>query len=303
MQLQHRPSGHHRAKQYHLKMVQEPRQRGHLRPGRRGKRLIVRHYGRHDERDNLGVRTNSTIYCLNSTGEVEWSHSIGDGWYQTASPLIYDNKVIVASANGKVYAFDAKTGADAWLLPFDMESGRVYGAPSPIAYGGMVYVASGTGTLFALTGSGVQAWNSSVASAIYSSSPAAKNGMIYIGAEDGKLRAFDSMTGAQQWNVSIGDKVRGTPVLTSSGIAVTYVNYTVSSPTSGGVAFVSYAGQVTSYAQTGVTPASPALTGAGIVSATYSMMSMTSAAGETLWNVSLGGSGGSRQELRSPSME
>ena len=65
----------------------------------------------------------------------------------------------------------------------------------------MVYVASGTGTLFALTGSGVQAWNSSVASAIYSSSPAAKNGMIYIGAEDGKLRAFDSMTGAQRWNV------------------------------------------------------------------------------------------------------
>ena len=55
----------------------------------------------------------------------------GDGWYQTASPLIYDNKVIVASANGKVYAFDAKTGADAWLLPFDMESGRFYGAPSP----------------------------------------------------------------------------------------------------------------------------------------------------------------------------
>ena len=38
--------------------------------------------------------TNSTIYCLNSTGGVVWSRGIGVGWYLTASPLIYDGKVI-----------------------------------------------------------------------------------------------------------------------------------------------------------------------------------------------------------------
>ncbi len=236
--------------------------------------------------------TNSSIYCINSTGGVIWSREIGNGWYQTASPLIYDGKIIVPSGNGKVYAFDAKTGVDAWAQPFDTKSGPVYGAPSPIAYGGLIYVASGTGKLFALMGNGVQAWNATVASAIYSSSPAAKGGVIYIGAEDGKLRAYNSMTGAQQWNVTVGSKVRGTPALTGSGIAVTYVNYSGNAPTNGGVAFVSYAGQVTSYAQTGITPSSPALAKTGIVSATYSKLFMTTASGQTLWNVTFGSSSG-----------
>jgi outer membrane protein assembly factor BamB len=236
--------------------------------------------------------TSSAIYCVNSTGGVVWSREIGDGWYQTASPLIYDNKVIVSSANGMVYAFDAKTGVDAWAQPFDMETGMVYGAPSPIAYGGWIYVASGSGKLFALLGDGSQAWNATVTSAIYSSSPAAKGGVIFIGAEDGRLRAYNSMSGAQLWNISIGSKIRGTPVLTDSGIAVTYLNYSGNTPVNGGVAFVSYAGQVTSYAQTGITPSSPALTGTGIVSATYEKMSMTSASGQTLWNATFGSSSG-----------
>jgi outer membrane protein assembly factor BamB len=236
--------------------------------------------------------TNSVIYCLNSTGGVVWSREIGVGWYQTASPLIYDGKVIVPSANGKVYAFSAMTGADAWAQPFDMESGSVYGAPSPIAYGGSIYITSGTGKLFALSGFGTQLWNATVASAIYSSSPAAKDGVIYIGAEDGKLRAFNSMNGANQWNASIGSKIRSMPMLTASGIVVSYVNNTGNSPTSGGVAVVSYSGHIMSYAQTGVTPSSPALTRTGIVSATTTKLFMTSASGQALWNVSLGSSSG-----------
>jgi outer membrane protein assembly factor BamB len=236
--------------------------------------------------------TNSSVYCVNSTGGVVWSREIGAGWYQTTSPLIYDSKVIVSSANGLVYAFDAKTGVDAWAQPFDMETAMVYGAPSPIAYGGWIYVASGHGELFALMGDGTEAWNATVASAIYSSSPAAKGGVIYIGAEDGKLHTYNSMTGAQQWNVTVGNKIRGTPVLTGNGIAVTYVNYSGNTPINGGVAFVSYAGQVTSYAQTGITPSSPALTETGIVSATYEKMFMTTASGQILWNISLGSSSG-----------
>jgi outer membrane protein assembly factor BamB len=234
---------------------------------------------------------NSTLNCLNSIGAVVWSHEIGVGWYQVGSPLIYDGKVIVASANGKVYAFDAKTGADAWAQPFNMNSGLVYGNPSPIAYGGWIYVASGAGKLFALLGDGTEAWNVTVASSIYTSSPAAKDGTIYIGAEDGRLHAYNSVTGAQKWNVTLGSKVRGMPLLTSSGIAVTFTNGTGSSAT-GGVVFVSYSGHILSYAQTGVTPGSVALAGTGFASATSTELFLTSASGQTLWNTSLGTSGG-----------
>ena len=61
---------------------------------------------------------------------------------------------------------------------------------SPIAYLGQIIVATGNGKVFSLNENGTQAWNRSVASVIYSSSPAVANQVIYIGADDGKLHAL-----------------------------------------------------------------------------------------------------------------
>ncbi|MDD1769659.1 MAG: PQQ-binding-like beta-propeller repeat protein [Methanomassiliicoccales archaeon] len=232
--------------------------------------------------------TDSQVFCLyTSNGSVVWHRDIGSG-YQGAAPLIYASTVIVSSADGLVYAFNAKTGADAWIAPFNTHSGNVYGSPSPIAYAGRIYVASGTGKLFCLTNDGTQIWNSTVATGIYSSSPAAKDGMVYIGAEDGKLHAFDSLFGPEIWNVSIGSKVRGSPLLMSSGIVVTYVNYSGLSPTTGGVTVVDYSGAISSYVQTGITPGSAAMTGSGIATANSYKMFLTTASGQYVWNASLG---------------
>ncbi len=230
----------------------------------------------------------SMLFCLDSNGNVVWSKSIGVGWYQDGAALIYNGKVFVASADGKVYAFNAKNGTSVWAQPFDMKSGLVFGNPSPIAYGGLIYVASGNGKLFALSEEGTQVWNVTVASSIYTSSPAAKNGVIYIGAEDGKLHSYYSTNGAQKWNVTVGGKVRGMPLLTGNDIAVTYINGTGASAT-GGIAVVGYDGTIKSYVSTGVTPGSAAQAGQGaFVSATATNAFMTSADGRVLLNVTLG---------------
>ena len=48
-----------------------------------------------------GYDTNSSIFCLNASGETVWHADIGNG-YQVGAPLIYAGMVIVPSANGKV---------------------------------------------------------------------------------------------------------------------------------------------------------------------------------------------------------
>jgi outer membrane protein assembly factor BamB len=230
-----------------------------------------------------GYDTNSTVYCLNSSGGVVWDQPIGKG-YQFASPLIFGDFLIVHSVNGLVYAFDRVTGASQWA--FNTDSVELSGSPSPIAYRGQIYVASGNGMLFAIRNNGSQVWNSTVATSIYSSSPAAWNGTIYIGAEDGKIHAFNAEDGIEKWNASIGGMIRGFPLIASSSIVVTYVN-----GTGGGLAWVSLAGDVLRYVETGASPASPVLTRNGFAFITATDLFMVNPAGQVLWNLSLGTQG------------
>jgi outer membrane protein assembly factor BamB len=235
---------------------------------------------------SFAFETNSSIYCLNTTnGAVVWHKDIGSG-YQLAAPLLYAGMVIVPSANGEIYAFDAITGANAWAAPFDMHSGTVFGPPSIIAYGGSLYVASATGKLFCLTSTGTQVWNATIGSAIYASSPAAKDARIYIGGKDGNVRAFDSLTGALLWNVSVGERITGSPELISTGLVVTYTNS--SSLNTGGVALVSYSGHVLKYVETEAVSGSAAITHSGAAVATSTKLWLISESGQKLWNVSLG---------------
>ena len=123
-----------------------------------------------------GYDTNSSIFCLNSTGGTVWHADIGEG-YQVGAPLVYAGMVIVPSANGIVYAFDALTGEDLWS--FDTHSAGSYGVTSsPIAYLGQIIVATGNPKVFSLNENGTQSWNRTVASVIYSSSPATVNHAI-----------------------------------------------------------------------------------------------------------------------------
>jgi outer membrane protein assembly factor BamB len=233
----------------------------------------------------FGYDTNSTVFCLNSSAGIVWSQEIGSG-YQVGSPLIYGGLLIVPSANGKIYAFDAGSGDPQWN--FDTQSGTVYGAPSPIAYRGLIYVASGDGKLFALHDDGSEAWNCTVATAIYSCSPAAWDGTVYIGAEDGKLHAFNANNGTEKWSTAVGGKIRGFPLVMDSSLVVTYTNYSGASATNGGLAWISFTGDVLDYTELGPSPASPALSSDGFASITATDLHMVGFTGETLWNISLG---------------
>jgi len=233
-----------------------------------------------------GYDTNSSVFCLNATGGQVWRADIGVG-YQVGAPLLFGGMVVVPSANGKVYAFSATNGASLWT--FDTGSGMTYGVTSsPTVYRNQIIFGTGNGKVFSLYENGTQAWNVTIASGIYSSSPAVRNGTIYIGAENGRLYALASNGTGVIWSAPIGGKVRGSPILLQDRIVVTYVNYTDSSATGGGLASVSYAGAVQWQISTGVTPASAVLTTNGIASITPTAVKMIGFNGQLLWSLSLG---------------
>ena len=225
---------------------------------------------------------NSSLVCLDSLGAKLWDADIGSG-FQVGSPLLFADLVVVPSANGKVYAFNANNGSKLWA--FDTYSASQKGVTSsPCAYLNQIYVGAMNGKLFCLDADGEQVWNTTVASSIYSSSPWFLNGMLYIGADDGKLHAIGT-NGTQAWSTTLGTEVRGFRSVLDDKIVVTFKNSTASN---GGLAAVSYSGKLLWKTVTGVSPASAALTSIGFASITNTGIVMVGFDGAHLWNVSLG---------------
>jgi outer membrane protein assembly factor BamB len=95
------------------------------------------------------------------------------------------NRVYVGSLDGKLHAFNARTGAllSGWPVT---TGGNIYSAPT--VANGVVYVGSSDGCLYAfdaISGALLCQWNTG--EQILRSSPVVVNGMVYIG-----TRPFDT---------------------------------------------------------------------------------------------------------------
>ena len=75
---------------------------------------------------------------------------------------------------------------------------------SPAVAGGVVYVGSGDGTLYALDrATGAVRWRVDAGSAI-ASSPAVGGGLVFVGTRDGRFLALDAAGGARRWEIRTG---------------------------------------------------------------------------------------------------
>lgn len=71
----------------------------------------------------------------------------------------------------------------------------------PAVVGGMVYVGSNDGKVYALDAiTGQQKWAASVGGRL-DSSPAVVNGVVYVNSSNGNVYALDAATGQQKWFV------------------------------------------------------------------------------------------------------
>jgi len=91
---------------------------------------------------------------------------------------------------------------------------------SPAVAGGVVYVGSADGNVYALdAASGTKKWAYQTRGEI-GSSPAVAGGVVYVGSEDGTLYALDATSGTKKWAYHTGNFVGSSPAVVGGMVYV-----------------------------------------------------------------------------------
>jgi outer membrane protein assembly factor BamB len=165
---------------------------------------------------------NDTVYAFDaSTGAVRWTAAgsgptFVDERDRFTRPVVTGDTVIVAShtleegssysnENGRVYAFDAETGAERWNEPLEV-SGTVRSGEvsAPAVDNGTVYVSQLIWMHAFDADSGVNEWTTSTGDRSSLSTPVVSNGTLYAGSSGGTGYAFDGATGSIRWRADNG---------------------------------------------------------------------------------------------------
>jgi len=186
--------------------------------------------------------TDGKLYALDAKQwGIRWVFDAGDAIRYSAT--VVGNRVYFSARNNKVYALDAKTGEKLW----EFKSKSWMDAP-PIVSDNKVYVGAfpskiyllnaRTGTLEAMRERTVriQGIEYGCAKGVFrpifpehnaelwrgqtngsESYPVTANGVVYIGARNGKLHAFDAVSTSETWTYQLGSFVDAAPAI-SDGI-------------------------------------------------------------------------------------
>ena len=140
-----------------------------------------------------------------------------------SSPAVANGAVYVGSDDGKLYAFDAMTGATKWT---GVTGGTVFS--SPAVANGIVYVGSSDGKVYAFdAATGGPRWSATTGGEVIAPLAVA-NGAVYAPSDDGRLYAFDALTGGPLWITDPSQSpVRTFPVIADGAI---WVGWDLSQP-------------------------------------------------------------------------
>ena len=161
---------------------------------------------------NASKVTNGELVALRiGFGKLLWRRRIGPS---ESSPLVDNGTVYVGDWRGKVYAFDAKTGAQRWVYT---TGGQIKGGVALAA--GRIYVGSYDHHVYALSArTGRLIWKTSAQGRLggagtFYSTPAVAYGRVYIGSTDGKMYSLGATTGKIRWSYGTGGYVYSSPAV------------------------------------------------------------------------------------------
>jgi len=136
---------------------------------------------------------------------LPWGHESFDDYI--GSPVLIGTLVIFGAGDGNVYALDTATGKVKWTAP----TGERIRA-TPAVANGAVFIGTAGGKVYRFTlASGHREWVYATQGASFASgefgydrrtvqsSAAVANGIVYVGARDGKFYAIDESTGTLRW--------------------------------------------------------------------------------------------------------
>lgn len=152
-----------------------------------------------------GVATNSPGHlAFSGNGRMTWRESAGSGSNSsgrvTAIPIVYDGKVFTLDRRGLVTAF-SMTGSELWhtsLKPEEEKEDSGYGG-GLAADNGKIFVATGFGTLTALSASNGKPLWTKFLNVPVRSSPTAINGKVFVTNSESQLFALAAEDGREIW--------------------------------------------------------------------------------------------------------
>ncbi|MDX9873663.1 MAG: outer membrane protein assembly factor BamB [Spongiibacteraceae bacterium] len=156
-----------------------------------------------------------------------WSAGIGNGQgklYHRLRPAVSDGRVVAASNNGRVAAFDLQTGKTVWRANLKVELHGGVGLGN-----GLALVSSADGQIHALdAATGEVRWRGRVNSEVLAP-PQAADGVVVAQSFDGRLTGFDASTGNRLWSYAAGAPVltlrtTSTPLIHEGAVLAGFAN-------------------------------------------------------------------------------
>ena len=133
-----------------------------------------------------------------------------------ASPAVVDNRVYLATEDGRTVALDRFTGATVWEYQTGFPS-----SSTPAVAGDLVFTAIRPGVVTALEqNTGAPRWEQDLHQPILAS-PMIADGTLYIGASDSNLYALDAATGQLRWSFDAADWITSAVAYFEGNLVVT----------------------------------------------------------------------------------
>lgn len=168
--------------------------------------------------------TGQSEYLGPQTNHLKWSFDAG--FRINSSPSIAaDGTIYIGSGPGYNFALHAinPDGSSKWIHPVD--SWIYWSSPAISAADGTVYIGSFTqsnfslqqGKVYAVNPDGSRKWTQTTAGKVDSSPAIGKDGLIYIGSDDGKIQAINSADGSLKWEYATGGPVTNSSAIDEQG--------------------------------------------------------------------------------------
>jgi len=149
------------------------------------RRQVVAPAAVHDGTVYVGGR-DAQVYALDAaTGALEWQTDDGTSAWVIAAPVVHRGRLLVTrSSSTRVRALALDSGREIW----SQQAGSLVFAPAvPMQRG--VLVATGRGSLIGYSEEGHEQWRYNVGGGVWSP-PTLTDSMLYVGSDDGIVRAF-----------------------------------------------------------------------------------------------------------------
>ena len=202
----------------------------------------------------------STLVCLEErTGEILWSTKVSNSKVQLSSPTVNSDLVAVGSSDGKLYTFNATTGAHR----FTCETGSSpYGiTSSPLFVRNNLIFGGGDGKLYCVDMLGNHLWSFDTGDTVYFTSPAYTAGRLFIGNDGGNLSCINFSDGTLVWVHHVEGRIRTTPLIVDDRIVFSWASYSGNIVTDGWLRAVDMNGTLAWENHIGGTISSPATDG------------------------------------------